>query len=116
MYKCQSEIIYYYPYKICATVPSGPPQSISAEPTDPSRLILRWQPPLSEERNGIVRFYIINITELESGAVEQHVSFHQTITISSLHPYLVYRYLVAAQTIALGPFSEPALVQMPEAG
>ena len=101
---------------ICAAVPSGSPQSISAEPTDPSTLVLSWQPPLSEERNGIVRLYIINVTELESGAFEQHVSIHQTITISSLHPYYIYRYSVAAQTVALGPFSEPALVQMPEAG
>lgn len=101
---------------ICTAVPSGPPRSISAEPTDHSTLVLRWQPPLSEERNGIIRLYIINVTELESGTVEQHVSIQQTITISSLHPYYVYQYSVAAQTVALGPFSEPALVQMPEAG
>ena len=97
-------------------VPGGPPQSISAEPTDPSTLVLHWQPPLLEERNGIVRLYIVNVTELESGAVEQHISVHSTITVPYLHPYYVYRYSVAAQTIAPGPFSEPALVQMPEAG
>ena len=99
-----------------STAPTGPPQSITAEITDPSTLILRWQPPLFEERNGIVRLYAINVTELESEIVEQRVIIDQTITITSLHPYYVYRYSVAAQTIALGPFSESTLIQMPEAG
>lgn len=111
LYEYQSESTLYI-----IAVPSGPPQSISAEPADPSTLVLHWQPPLSEERNGIIRLYIINVTEQESDVMEQHVSIHQTITIPSLHPYYVYRYSVAAQTVALGPFSEPALIQMPEAG
>ena len=98
------------------TAPAGPPQLITAEANDPTTLTLHWQPPLLTDRNGVIRVYFINITELESGTVDQHITTEQTIVISSLHPYYVYQYSVAAQTIGLGPFSSPSTIQMPEDG
>lgn len=103
-------------FSFTLTVPTGPPQSIRAEPIDSNTLVLHWEPPLLEDRNGVIRIYIVNITELETGETMQHVSIELTISISSLHPHYVYQYSISAQTIASGPFSEPAVIQMPEAG
>ena len=39
-----------------------------------------------------------------------------SMVIENLHPFYTYRFFVAAQTVAVGPFSNPIALQMPEAG
>ena len=43
-------------------------------------------------------------------------SFGSALTISSLHPFYTYTFSVAANTVGLGPFSEPVNQQMPQDG
>ena len=38
------------------------------------------------------------------------------MVIENLHPLYTYRFSIAAQTVAVGPFSDPIVLQMPEAG
>ena len=84
---------------------------------DPYTFVVIWQPPPAEDRNGIIRNYVVNLTELETGTAEQYIiSSELNITIPSRHPFYRYRYSVAAETISLGPYSDPQVVHLPEAG
>ena len=89
---------------------------MTAEAVSPSVFTLRWQPPLVEDVNGVVRRYTVNVTELETGRVERFFTTELNITLESRHPFYRYRYVVAAETVGLGPFSDPNVIHMPEAG
>ena len=106
-------------YEIIHTVhaaPGGPPQSVSAMAVDPTSLVINWEPPRLELRNGVIQQYTIRITEVETGAVTTLYSEAMTVNVTSLHPYYTYRCTVAAETNALGPFSYPVEIQLPESG
>ena len=79
-------------------------------------LHITWQPPVEEERNGIIRRYVINITELDSGNEYQLENVTTEITVQNLHPFYRYSYSVAAETVALGPFTPGSIIEMPEDG
>ena len=87
------------------------PQQIS-----PTSLTLSWDPPLEELRNGIIQRYSIWITELETGRSIALTSESTTVNVTSLHPYYTYNCSVAAETSAIGPFSSPVVIQLPESG
>ena len=46
----------------------------------------------------------------------QRISFGTSLIISSLHPFYIYWFSVAAFTVDLGPFTEPSELQMPQDG
>ena len=71
---------------------------------------------MEEEKNGIIRRFIINITELNSGTEFQLENATTEITIQNLHPFYRYSYSVAAETVALGPFTLGFIIEMPEDG
>ena len=71
---------------------------------------------MEEERNGIIRRYIINITELNSGNEYQLEDGNTEITVQDLHPFYRYSYSVAAETVALGPSTPGSIIEMPEDG
>ena len=97
------------------SAPGGPPQLVTAEAIAPTVLVLMWQPPLAEDVNGVVRTYVVNITELETGRLDQYLTSDLNVTVESLHPFYRYRYIVAAETISVGPFTDPNVIPMPEA-
>lgn len=101
---------------ILPLAPGGPPESVSAQPLDPTSLVISWEPPQLELRNGMIQQYTIRITEVETGAVTTLYTEATTVNVSSLHPYYTYSCTVAAETIALGPFSYPVQIQLPESG
>lgn len=98
------------------TAPSGPPETVGAVPLNSSTLQITWMPPDAEIRNGIVRQYIINVTELISGKTTMLQTNQTQAMFSGLHPHYYYSYAVAAETVAVGPWSELSLIQMPEDG
>ena len=53
------------------TVPSGPPQGLTATPTNARTLVLTWRPPAEENRNGLIRGYTVNVTGVLSGQTQQ---------------------------------------------
>ena len=85
------------------------PQQIS-----PTSFTLTWDPPSQEVRNGIIQQYTIWITELETGRSITLTSASTTVNVTSLHPYYTYNCSVAAETSAIGPFSSPVVIQLPE--
>ena len=98
------------------TVPTGPPKLVVAAALSPTVLRINWEPPNVEHRNGVIRRYTINVTELETMYREIFYTEVTNITLSSRHPFYQYRYTVAAETIGFGPFSSSDVIQMPEAG
>lgn len=79
-------------------------------------LQLTWLIPLTEDRNGVIRRYSVSLTEKERGIQLQQVTTATTLVLTSLHPHYTYNLTVAAETVALGPYSEPVTVQLPEDG
>ena len=83
----------------------------------PTAVQMEWHPPRDEDRNGLIRAYIVNITELNTGTMWQKTVENDTDSfIESLHPFYSYSLSIAAQTIALGPFTMPSVIEMPEDG
>lgn len=104
-------LFYFFP-----PAPSGPPLIVSRSPLNSTTLLLSWQPPLNQHRNGVIREYRVNITEVESGRHFQNTTTTTSITIPFLHPYYNYLCSIAAYTVGIGPFSSAIRVQMPEDG
>lgn len=78
---------------------------------------MEWLPPNDEHQNGVIRAYVINITEVATGNTWQQTIENDTDAfIEALHPFYLYSFSVAAQTTALGPFTTPIVVEMPEDG
>jgi len=94
--------------------PTGPPRFIRTLLLSSTTLHLAWQPPLTQHRNGLIREYRVNITEVESGRHFQNITTTTSITLPFLHPYYNYHCFIAAYTIGMGPFSTILMVQMPE--
>ena len=99
-----------------SAAPTAPPDNLIATALDSRTLHITWQPPVEEERNGIIRRYVINITELDSGNEYQLENVTTEITVQNLHPFYRYSYSVAAETVALGPFTPGSIIEMPEDG
>ena len=98
-------------------VPSGPPLSFQATPVNSSALRLTWEPPAAEQRNGIIRGYLINATALETGEHFQWMSPNaMPLVVSRLHPNYNYNFIITAVSLGPGQFSDVHSVQMPEDG
>ena len=98
-------------------VPETAPLQFRVEATDSRTLVLSWEAPNPEDRNGIIKQYTVNVTELDTGTLTQLVTNDTTITAFSQHPYYTYSCVVAAETsVGLGPFTSSRAVQMPEDG
>ena len=91
-------------------VSSAPPNNVTATDVTAFSLILRWNPPPSEHQNGIIREYLINVTEEDSGRELQIRSLTTDLRVQFLHPHYTYKFTVATWTTAVGPFSDPLQV------
>ena len=98
--------------------PDAPPQNISAEVLDPNAVFLTWSPPPPDQRNGVVRRYRISQYETSTGILTNHTQDgdHTELVIGSLHAHYEYQFTVAAETVQLGPFSNPVAVTTFEDG
>ena len=75
--------------------------------------------PTLENRNGIITGYTIAVTQAADGAITTHVTseVNQSFTVTSLHPYTIYFYTVAAHTVnGTGPPSVRSSITTAEAG
>lgn len=86
--------------------PSGPPEQLNGTAVSPSSVNLTWSPPPVASRNGIIREYQINITEIDTGRVLLLYSTTSQLTVTSLHPFYTYVCRVSASTVEYGPYSE----------
>ncbi len=99
---------------ISLVAPTSPPADINIEALNSITFQLSWAPPA--HINGIIRKYIINVTEVETHSEMKLVSLELTNTVQPLHPFYHYKCTLSAVTIAPGPWSKPIIIQLPEAG
>lgn len=77
---------------------------------------LSWQPPPFEGSNGIIRQYVIQVLEVDTGSLFTETTNITELTLDNLHPFYSYSCRIAAETVGLGPFSIPITVQLNEDG
>ena len=106
--------VIYTHYPIFPTVPAGPPQNVSGIPISSTAILLSWRAPLFEDRNGVIRHYIVNVTELETLNEFSQVTTHLEIVLSTLHPHYTYECAVYAVTVGPGPGSAANITTLEE--
>ena len=97
-------------------VPTGPPQNLDITVQSSRDISLSWDPPPPREQNGIIREYLITVTEVETGSVLEFISTTTSLSVIMLHPYYTYQSAVAAMTIGVGPYSEVSTAVTHEEG
>ena len=97
-------------------VPSSPPQNLTVEALDSRTVILKWNSPSIDQQNGIIREYLVKVTESESETEMLHQVPTNSLNITGLHPYYTYQIRIAAVTRAAGPFTETKTVRTLEYG
>ena len=100
------ELALYWFKTICLllSVPSGAPQTLKIVETGVTNISLTWQHPLSEDRNGVIRGFIVRLSSIPNRETREISSVHTNITVTSLTPYTIYECTVAAYTtVGSGP-------------
>ena len=94
--------------------PSSSPRSIHLASVNSTSINTTWEPPPVPEQNGAIREYRINLTEINTGTVF-NFNFQELFQLfTELHPYYTYEIVVAAVTVAVGPYSIPVQIITPE--
>ena len=76
-----------------------------------------WEPPLTEDQNGVITGYILNVTSMVTGETEELFTESTGYILGPVSPYTLYIAAVAAQTDAgRGPFSASISIQTLEDG
>ena len=96
--------------------PNTSPGDFGVTVLSSTTLELSWTPPSTEDRNGVIREYRVNITEVETARLLTYSTAMSSIRLQSLHPFYTYRCSVSAFTVATGPFSDISEVMMPQDG
>ena len=94
--------------------PSAPPQHLRQAAITATSITLNWQPPPEENWNGVVRFYYLFITEMESGTSYRENSTTTAYIVENLHPFYTYVFSIAAVTVEAGPISDSIILQTSE--
>ena len=79
-------------------------------------MTLSWNPPETSQQNGVIRSYIVNVLEEETGRSFSVNSTNTELSIRNLHPFYIYHFAVAAVTISQGPFAYEYVLQTLEDG
>jgi len=75
-----------------------------------------WDTIAPENRNGILRHYLVSVLEVETNEMSTYTAVSTQVNISSLHPYYTYTCNVAAVTNRVGPFSQSISIVTPQEG
>lgn len=96
-------------------VPTAPPVTPSGSPITSTLITLRWDPIPAEHLNGILRFYLVDVTEVITNNSWTFHSVQRHVNIGPLHPYYTYRCRVAGFTVGVGPYTALFYVNSGEA-
>ncbi len=99
-----------------SAAPSYPPSTVEVLDVFSSNFTVEWTPPPEHAHNGIIRSYLLNITELETGRVLSRETTGLQWAIAHLHPYYTYLFTVAAVTVSAGPPTQAMLIITLETG
>ena len=109
---CHNDIFWL----LFSVAPSGAPPNLTALVINSTSVHLSWLGPDEDQHNGDIRHYSIRIVQVHSGREFQLNSTNTTSIYTSLHPAYTYSFTVAAVTVEIGPYSNPAIATMPEDG
>ena len=98
------------------SVPSAAPVLDSAEAVSTTLISIHWLPPPSIHINGMLQYYFVNVTEVNTGKKWTFIAVDSSLMIGSLHPYYMYNYSITARTIGNGPYSPVQSVRTLEDG
>ena len=88
--------------------PAAPPTHIEVHLLNNSTTVfLSWRPPTAEHRNGIVRWYYVELTEVKTSQHFMYTTQDPHLLVNSLQPAAMYAFRIAAYTIGKGPFTLP---------
>ena len=92
--------------------PGAPPVMISQSNLMSRSVDLSWVAPRRDLQNGVIRYYVIEAYENDTGMTitYQTLSDQTTFTISNIHPFYMYSMKIQAVTVGPGPFSMPYTV------
>lgn len=96
------------------TAPNTAPDEFVMMIINATSLEVSWNILAVPDRNGVIREYVIHITEVESQKETRYGTLTPPFNITNLHPYYTYHGKVAAVTVATGPFSPTVEVNLPE--
>ena len=100
---------------IYSTDPTGSPRNLTVNITSSSTVTLHWSPPDSDLLNGVIQYYIITLSNTETGQSTLLTSENTNIYITNLHPFYTYSCSVVAVTVGSSPAINISF-QMPEDG
>lgn len=103
-------------FLLLPAAPSSPPRSVAISAVTSTGFLVSWSAPPTVDHNGNIRSYLLNLTEENTGDSVQFTSNTNSLRVESRHPYYNYTCVVAAVTVAAGPFSTPATVTTLEDG
>ena len=102
---------------IFIAAPSAAPLEVEASSNSSYNITIQWSSPPEIDRNGVIVYYEIHVTETETGNEFRWTSTELNTTLGSLHAYYHYDCRVAAHTAAgTGPFSTVEIIQTLPAG
>ena len=98
------------------TDPTGVPQNFIAGAASSTSITLRWEAPLADLQNGIIRSYHISVVELETGRVRLFTTNNtdRVLIVNLLHPFYTYNCTIGAYTIGPGPSISVSVRTLPE--
>ena len=96
--------------------PDGAPENVTGSATSSTSIEVTWDPPARNVQNGYIVQYRVTVTETETNTVSKSNVTDTSLTVTSLHPYYVYTFSVAAETVGIGPYSDGVNVTTDEAG
>ena len=64
----------------------------------------------------MILYYLVNVTEQETGSTFGHVSLRTNFTLFGLHPYYNYQITTTAVTVGQGPSTSPVVITTDQDG
>ena len=98
-------------------VPSAPPENLVVTLTTSRTISISWSPPPFDQQNGLIRYYLVYLTEINGNTLELQTSDNSTdFTIENVVPIYNYTVSLAAYTIGVGPSTSVLTISIPESG
>lgn len=89
------------------SAPISSPLDITVTNNSPTSVSASWTPPPFEDRNGIIRRYRIQLVEAETGSEWTRNATATQFLFDFLQESFQYTLRIAADTVAVGPYSGP---------
>ena len=103
----------YFTYVNFLIVPSGPPLNFNTKLTSDTSVILTWDPPAEQHRNGEITGYEIKYKQTNASNEQNKITDteEQNLQLDALVTGLRYHFSVAAMTInGTGSFANKAIL------